>query len=259
MLKRRIINPAALTLLVCLIAATFFVPVPWYAFVILVLSWFLITLCGSFLIRWDYHFKSLHANKNIEQDLVSITFDDGPNPEFTPKILALLKRYNAKATFFCIGQRVEKYPNILREIVADGHSVGNHTHSHSKSFGFFGQEQVISELEKANTVIKKVTGLDTRLYRPCFAVTNPKIEKAVKKLNLHSIGWNVRSLDTTPRPEKMVLKRITSKISRGDIVLLHDTSEKTVTVLEQLLLFLKEKKLRSVPVDQLLKIQAYVQ
>jgi len=99
--------------------------------------------------------------------------------------------------------------------------------------------------------------LHMNLYRPAFAVTNPRIEKAIKALQLVSIGWNVRSLDTTPRSEAMILRRITSKIAKGDIVLLHDTSDKTVAVLEQLLLFLDKKNLQSVPVDQLLNIKAY--
>jgi len=76
-------------------------------------------------------------------------------------------------------------------------------------------------------------------------------------LKVHSIGWNVRSLDTTFRSEKTILKRITNTVSKGDVILLHDTSEKTIVVLEQLLLFLREKNLGSVTIDRLLEIEAY--
>ncbi|MFK7812842.1 MAG: polysaccharide deacetylase family protein [Maribacter sp.] len=257
MLKRRVLNVIAILVFVALATSSYFTPIPWWSFVLLGITWFLITLCGSFFIRWNYHLTSLHSKKKTTENQIAITFDDGPHPEFTPKALALLKKYNAKATFFCIGEAVEKHPEILKRILAEGHLIGNHTYSHSKSFGFFNTEKVISELQQANRVIQKLTGNEMLLYRPAFAVTNPMIERAVKRLNVSSIGWNVRSLDTTSRSEKMILKRITDKVSKGDIILLHDTSQKTMNVLEQLLLFLQEKNLESVTVDQLLEIEAY--
>ncbi|NHF60560.1 polysaccharide deacetylase family protein [Flavobacteriaceae bacterium TP-CH-4] len=257
MLKRRALNTLTIGVLTTLAITSFFVPVSWWWFVLTVFSWLVITLFGSFLIRWNYHLKSYHSNKTIDENWVSITFDDGPNTEFTPKVLKLLKQYNAKATFFCIGKQVEKHPTILLDIIDHGHSIGNHTYSHSKSFGFFGLNRVIEELRKTNMLVKDLTGLEMKLYRPCFGVTNPQIEKAVKARELYSIGWNVRSLDTTPRTASNILKRITSRISKGDVVLLHDTSEKTIAVLEQLLLFLQENHLQSVPVDKLLQLKAY--
>ncbi len=257
MLKRTFVNRAAFLILALLLIANYITPIPWWGFALVPFVWFWITLCGSFLIRWDYHFPSLHANKTIPENKVAITFDDGPNEYCTPKVLKLLAAYDAQATFFCVGQQIEKHPEILKDIIEAGHSVGNHTFTHAKSFGFYSYQRVLNELQKTTRLIKELTGLETKLYRPCFAVTNPTIQKAVSALQLHCIGWNVRSLDTTPRPAPMVLKRITSKISKGDVVLLHDTSDKTVAVLEQLLLFLQEKQLQSVPVDQLLNIQPY--
>lgn len=240
-----------------LLGLSFFTVIPLTVYLLVFLSWFLITACGSFFIRWNYHYKSLHSNKSIKDNLVAITFDDGPHPEYTPQVLELLKKHNAKATFFCVGKQVQKNPDLFKAIIDGGHTVGNHTYTHVRSFGFFNEEEVSKELLKTIDLVKNISGLQMKLYRPAFGVTNPSIEKSVKKLNLTSIGWNVRSLDTTPRNENMVLKRITSKISKGDIVLLHDTSEKSVRVLERLLLFLDEKKLESVTVDQILQIKAY--
>ena len=242
-----------LVLAVCMI----FVPIPWWTFAILIFTWFIVTLCGSFFVGWNYHLISLNNNKKINHTWVSITFDDGPNPEFTPKVLQLLEAYGAKATFFCIGKQVEYHPDIVLQILAKGHSIGNHTYSHSKSFGFFSSEQVKAELKKTKACIKKLTNIQMKLYRPAFGVTNPQIEKAVKHLGLQSIGWSVRSLDTTSRSEVEILNRITTKIVKGDIILLHDTSDKTVAVLERLLVFLQHKNLQSVPVEQLLEIDAY--
>lgn len=257
MLRRRTINTIAILIFTALIGLSFYILIPWWFFVLFFFTWFLITLSGSFFIRWNYHLTSLHSNNNSKGRLISLTFDDGPHPDFTPKALDLLKQYDAKATFFCIGQNIEQFPELFKRIIAEGHSVGNHTHSHSKSFGFFKTEKVIDELNNAKSVVNKLIGKKMQLYRPAFGVTNPNIEKAVKQLKLYSIGWNVRSLDTTARNEKVILNRITSRVSSGDVVLLHDTSHKTIAVLEQLLLFLQQKNLKSVTVDQLLEIEAY--
>ena len=256
-MKRRVINPLALIVLLTLAVWAIFVPIPWWAYALVVLFWFVITAFGSFFVGWDYHLKSLHGNKRIAGNWVSITFDDGPHPKFTPRALNLLKEHGAKATFFCIGQQIENHPDIVRLILADGHSIGNHTYSHSKAFGFFRSEKVKNELAKTQSIVKELTGLEMNLYRPAFGVTNPQIGKAVKSLGLYSIGWSVRSLDTTPRSEKMILNRITSQVVKGDIILLHDTSEKTIAVLERLLVFMREENLRSVTVGQLLEIEAY--
>lgn len=257
MLRRNVVNPIALMLFLALALLSFYIPVPWWSYALLVLVWFLITVCSSFFIGWNYHLKSLHSNRKSKKNQVSITFDDGPDPIFTPKVLKLLKEYGAKATFFCIGQHIENHPEILKQIIADGHSVGNHTYSHSKSFGFFSSEKVKDELRKTTSTVKRITGLEMNLYRPAFGVTNPQIEKAVNTLSLKSIGWSVRSLDTTPRSADSVFKRVAAKVSKGDIILLHDTSEKTITVLERLLVFLRKENLESVPVERLLEIEAY--
>lgn len=255
--RRQVINPLALILLLALALLALYIRLPWWSYALGVLAWFFITAFGSFLIGWDYHLKSLHSSQKITENWVSLTFDDGPNLEFTPRVLKLLKDYGAKATFFCIGKHIENQPDIFKQILDEGHSVGNHTYSHSKSFGFFSSAKVKAELQATKSVVKKLIGLEMNLYRPAFGVTNPQIEKVVKNMRLQSIGWSVRSLDTTARSEKAVLDRITSKVSKGDIILLHDTSEKTIAVLERLLVFLREENLQSVTVERLLEIEAY--
>ncbi len=257
MLRFKTINALVVVLLLLLSYFDRSYDIPWWYFVLLIVGWVLITILGSFLIRWNYHLTSLHSNKKIVDNEIAISFDDGPDPEFTPQVLELLKRYRAKATFFCIGKNVGAHGEILQKIIEEGHLVGNHTYSHSKGFGFFGTKKVVDELQKTNTIVRKFIGKEMRLYRPAFGVTNPNIRKALTSNGMQSIGWSVRSLDTTDLSEAAVVKRVTSNISRGDIILLHDTSAKSVAVLEQLLLFLQEKKLRSVTIDRLLQIEAY--
>ena len=257
MLRFKTINILVIVTLAVLIVANFFILVPTSYYIVLFVLWFCTTLLGSTLIQWNYHLISLNSNNTIKDDVVAITFDDGPNPEFTPKVLALLNKFNVKATFFCIGKNVEANSALCQQIISEGHTIGNHTYSHANNFGFFSTKRVISELEQTNKIIKERIGLDLKLYRPAFGVTNPRIKKALRITGLQSIGWNKRSLDTTPLSEKNILHRLTRNLRKGDIILLHDSSSKTLRVLEQLLLFLQANKLESVTVDQLLAIKPY--
>ncbi len=257
MLRRRLIDPVFAVIIAFFGVSAILAWASWWWLLGLGAVWLAITAIGSFFIQMNYHLTSLNWNKNNTENSISLTFDDGPDPVFTPKTLDLLKKYQAKATFFCIGQKANQYPEIIQRIVAEGHTLGNHTFGHAVGFGFFGTNRVINELNLTHQTVAETTGLRMIMYRPAFGVTNPMIERAVKQLRLVSIGWSVRSLDTTSRSSGQVLRRITSQLKRGDVVLLHDTSQKTLVVLEQLLLFLQQKKLESVTVDQLLNLKAY--
>ncbi len=232
-------------------------PISIWWFVSLFFIWFILTALGSGLVGWNYHIKILNANKNATKNHIAITFDDGPNLVFTPQVLALLNSYQAKATFFCIGKHIENHPELFKQIIAEGHTIGNHTYSHANNFGFFKTKKVQAELEKTNRIIKQYSGLSPKLYRPAFGVTNPRIGRAVQNLHLTTIGWNKRSLDTTNLSEEQILKRTIKNLKPGDVILLHDTSDKCVRVLEQLLLFLRDNNFQSVTIDTLFNTQAY--
>jgi len=258
MLRFNSINALAImTLLVLLVIDYFFFITP-QVYIILFFSWFIFTGLGSTQITWNYHITSLNRNKTIKENYIAITFDDGPNRTYTPQALHLLKKYNAKATFFCIGRNMETYPELVKQIIDEGHTIGNHTYSHTNLFGFLKTSRVISELKQTNFVAESILGLKLKLYRPAFGITNPNIKRALKVTEHYSIGWSKRSFDTTILSEKRVLKRITSNLKKGDIVLLHDSSEKSIAVLEHLLLFLQLNKMQSITVDQLLAIKPYV-
>lgn len=232
--------------------------IPFLVSVLIVLIlWFIVTTIGSFHIRWNYFLKAIHKNKDVNDNVIALTFDDGPNPEFTPEVLSLLKKYNFKATFFCIGKQVEKHPEILQQILADGHVVGNHSYLHSNNYGFLSTKKVISDLEKNQQIIENITSLKTQFFRPPFGVTNPNISKAVKKMNLITFGWSVRSYDTVVKNPTKVFQKISSKIQKGDVVLLHDTSQKSVLILEQLLEFMKQTKMKSVTLESLFNLKPY--
>ncbi|MCX7548906.1 polysaccharide deacetylase family protein [Xanthomarina sp. F1114] len=257
MLNFKNVNSLALIILIGLIVAYFLIDISFWWFILSGLIWFLLTALGSGLIGWNYHLKALNSNPSISKNQVAITFDDGPNPEFTPQVLELLKKHDVKATFFCIGLNIENYPKLLKKIINEGHTIGNHTYSHNKMFGFFSTKQVIEELEQTNKMVFKKTGLALNLYRPAFGVTNPRIKKAITATKLQAIGWNKRSLDTTNLSKERILKRASKNLKKGDVILLHDTSEKTLWVLEQLLLILQKQKLQAVTVDSLFNIEPY--
>ncbi|MGG5209676.1 polysaccharide deacetylase family protein [Chryseobacterium sp. MIQD13] len=210
-----------------------------------------VVVWGSFDIELGYFVNSI-THKRTKINEVALTFDDGPT-EFTPKFLDLLKENQIKATFFCIGKQIEKYPETFQRIIAEGHTIGNHTLSHSNNTGFLSASKMTVEIEKCDEVMTKTGNIQTDLYRPPFGVTNPSIAKAIKRTHKTSIGWNVRSLDTVTDDESKIFKRVTKNLKKGSIILLHDTSEKTYNVLVDLLLFLKEKKYSTFTVDSITK------
>lgn len=247
----------ALVLFSIMLLGGFFGEVPVWLYLLFILIWIIITAIGSFQIRWNYHLKSLNHNYKTSGNNISITFDDGPNPEFTPEVLQLLKQHGQYATFFLIGEKAERNQELVKQIISEGHSIGSHSYSHAKTFGFFSSEKIVGELQRSNKVLKEITGREVMLFRPPFGVTNPNIKKALKRTNHLSIGWSKRSYDTTKSSEEKVFQNITKNLVKGDVILLHDSSAKTLRVLERLLLFMKTQNLASIPVDKLLEVQPY--
>lgn len=231
-------------------SALYFLKADFLFYIIGVIIFTVILIWGVFDIKISYFLKSFNENKTITEKIIAITFDDGPT-EFTPKFLELLKKNETKATFFCIGKQIEKYPEIFRRIIEEGHEIGNHTYSHSNKTGFFSTQKMISEITKNDQTILKFGNIKTELYRPPFGITNPNITRAIKKTEKKSIGWNIRSFDTLIENPDKITSRIIPKIKPGSVILLHDTSEKTLLVLEDLLLFLNRENYKAVTISQL--------
>ncbi|WP_378175370.1 polysaccharide deacetylase family protein [Aquimarina sp. SS2-1] len=257
MLIRHIVNIVSVIAGILLIWAVSFNKFPWWSLIVLAFLWLFITTYGVANIRSGYFLKSLSRNPHVSGKRIAITFDDGPDQN-TLEILKVLDKYKVKGTFFCIGKQVEKHPEILKKIIEAKHIVGNHTFSHDKLIDLYSTDKFTQEITEADKIIKKVSGQKPLLFRPPYGITNPKIARAVKNTGHIVIGWNKRSFDTTIPSEKMILKRVTKNLKNGDVILLHDTKTITVTVLEQLLLFLQKNNFTTVTVDELFSIQAYV-
>ncbi len=235
---------------------SFFVVVAIQYFVLVGCLWILIVFWGSAFIGSNYHVRAYCSNPSETEKKITLTFDDGPH-EMTVLVLDVLRQYNAKATFFCIGKNIEVHPDILKKIIEEGHTVGNHSYSHSPFFDFYRKKQVIAEIEQTDTLIESVLGKKPILFRPPYGVTNPSIRRALAVTKHKTIGWNIRSLDGGTKNEKFIFDRIIKRIKPGGIVLLHDTSIQTVSVLEQLLSFLQKNNYSVVPLEELLNIKAY--
>jgi peptidoglycan/xylan/chitin deacetylase (PgdA/CDA1 family) len=176
----------------------------------------------------------------------------------TERVLDVLKRHNIKATFFLIGEKVEKFPHIVKRIVEEGHIVANHTYSHSGLFPLSSSAKVKEELQRCNDSIYNAVGLRIKLFRPPFGVTNPIIGKMVKRSDYKTIGWSIRSLDTiNDKSRNDVADKVIGKLHRGAIILLHDRCNDADVLLETIIASAIEKKYTFVPLDELLKIDAY--
>ena len=189
--------------------------------------------------------------------MVALTFDDGPMPERTNNILNLLDKFNVKATFFCIGNRIKGNEGILKQIQEQGHLIGNHSYSHSNLFDLKNTQQMISDLQEGNKEIKRVIGKEPMFFRPPYGVTTPSLARASKKLGFEVIGWNVRSLDTSIKDKQQLVERVIPRIQPGSILLFHDTVENLEIALEEILNYLKQNNYKVVELDKLIQKKAY--
>jgi peptidoglycan/xylan/chitin deacetylase (PgdA/CDA1 family) len=153
---------------------------------------------------------------------VAITIDDGPDPEVTPAVLALLERHGVRATFFCVGERVSRFPQLAREIVARGHTIENHSEHHLLRFSLLGPRGLRAEVATAQASIGAVTGATPRYFRAPAGLRNPFLEPVLARLGLTLVSWTRRGFDTVSVDAARVLARLTRGLAAGDILLLHD-------------------------------------
>ncbi len=250
-------NVFFIILAIFILLAHFFVGISLLWLCLLGLAYFILTAYGSGIIQSRYFFPTIYKGIPQNQSNISISFDDGPDPEFTPQVLDLLDEFNVKATFFCIGNRIKTSPELLQEIDRRGHIIGNHTYSHSMKFGWMNYAKVLEELQATEEIIFEVLQKKSRWFRPPFGVTNPKIAKANHFLGYDVIGWNVRSLDARIKDEKKITKRVIKRLKPGCIVLLHDVYPRVLPVLRNLLEYANENSFNIVPLNELIDNKPY--
>ena len=156
----------------------------------------------------------------------ALTFDDGPNPSMTPRLLSILEKQHVTATFFVLGKYVSENPGLVAEIVARKHVIGNHTYGHPNTL-FFSQRQIVDELNRCEDAIFKAAGRRSSCVRPPFGFRGPQYYRAVRAVGLSKVVmWSVSARDWTPQPWEQVSRRI-ENLRRGDILLFHDGDHRT--------------------------------
>jgi len=227
----------------------------WFVIGAVVFIYLAITAYGSSQIQANYFINSINKGKRKS---VALTFDDGPDPEFTPRILDILREKNVKATFFVIGKKAEKHPDLIRRIDEEGHTIANHSYSHHYLIALFSTSGLTRDLQKCNEIITGILGKTPAYFRPPFGVTNPFYGTAIKQNGLNSIGWSLRSMDTTAKSKYALIDAVISKLKKGDIVLLHDRLAVTTEALPDIIEHINTKKLAIEPLSEVINKDAYV-
>lgn len=223
----------------------------WCIIASVIILWLVFSALASYNISSGVYVSTI-CSVPVKEKLLCLTFDDGPC-ETTELLLKLLKNHNAKATFFITGENIQGRETIIRKIYEYGHEIGNHTYTHKAWFPLMSVKKIKTEIRKTQEVIKKITGKKPVCFRPPFGVSNPLIAKALRSFELKTIGWSVRSMDTTKRKPEKIINTILSQIQAGDIVLLHDTSNHIGLVLEHVLVYCKQKKFKLISISELIK------
>ncbi len=158
----------------------------------------------------------------IAGNRIALTVDDGPDPRVTPQVLEILDRHAALATFFCIGEKAARYPDLCREIVRRGHAVENHTEHHRHHFALMGRCGLMRELQAAQQTLTGITGQPPLFFRAPAGLRNPFLDPVLARLGLRLASWSARGFDTRVEDAGRVEKSLLRGLRAGAILLLHD-------------------------------------
>jgi peptidoglycan/xylan/chitin deacetylase (PgdA/CDA1 family) len=188
---------------------------------------------------------------------VALTFDDGPDPEVTPRVLDLLANAGARATFFCIGRRAEHYAEIAAEIVRRGHRIENHSHTHPHLFACYPSPALRREVERAQDALERTASRKPRLFRAPAGLRNPFLDEVLHHADLRLVSWTRRGFDAVSRDPARIAGRLLQGLAPGDVLLLHDGSTlgerggnpQVLEVLPRILESLAARGLKSAPIE----------
>ncbi|MGM8216588.1 polysaccharide deacetylase family protein [Bacillaceae bacterium W0354] len=193
------------------------------------------------------------SDKGSEQDTspsnkrVALTFDDGPHPTNTLEIHELLDEYNAKATFFMLGNRVDFYPDIANTIAEKGHELGNHTWSH-RNLTSLGREEINREVQTTINVIQNATGKKPTVFRPPYGALNDQVREVI---GMPPTLWTVDTLDWKSHDPDEILSIVKENVTDGSVILMHDIHDTTVEAVVLVLKFLEEEGYEFVTVSEI--------
>lgn len=197
---------------------------------------------------------SVHRSGRSDEMTIALTFDDGPHPKYTDKILSILEKYHIHATFFVVGENVEHYPEVTKRVIEAGHELGNHTYSHA-DLSKISYREGCEEIMSAENAIFEENEYSTRLLRPPGGLYNDTIFKIADRLGYSVILWTVDTRDWAHNSVDNIVKKVLSETKNGDIILFHDYISKkspTPEALEKIIPLLIEKGFKFVTVTELL-------
>lgn len=219
------------------------------------------TVNGFTLAEWwrDLHSGVVLSRAETSDRVVALTFDDGPDPLYTPRVLDVLHRCSVHATFFVQGRLVERYPQIVRRAAAEGHCIGNHTYSHPY-LTRLSPDAVRNEIDSCERCLEANAGISTTLFRPPRGDWNPTVYRACVRSHSPLILWTVAlEHHEAPTPSAMA-QRVLEHVRPGDIILMHDgafvSRETTVQALPLLIAGLQRRGYRCVTLPELLHLPA---
>ena len=195
--------------------------------------------------------RLLFSRGNRRSRVVALSFDDGPHPEHTERILAVLREEGVKATFFLVGTEVQKYPALARAIARDGHGMGGHAWSHRRLNGMVRHE-LDKEVEQTAALIQETTGVSSRLFRPPYGVVTIPLLRYAGTRGWTVVLWSVDSGDARLGASPAAMRAATQSVGPGDIVLLHEDYPHTVEGLRGIIQDLKARGFSFATVEELL-------
>jgi len=223
---RALLYASTFAVLVLAARAVLVGPPPLSVAAVACLAYVALILAGVFLIRLRMFVDAVTRGPRDARGF-ALTFDDGPDPTSTPRVLDALDAANAKATFFVIAKKAEAHPDLVKEILARGHAVGLHSYAHDRFFTLRSEKRVRADLERGIAVLLEITGAKPTIFRPPIGHTNPIVARVSEDLGLSVVGWSVSAFDGIAGANaERVVARISSRIRDGSIVLLHDASER---------------------------------
>jgi polysaccharide deacetylase family sporulation protein PdaB len=204
-------------------------------------------------------FGRVFYNMQTTQKVVALTFDDGPNPPYTEQMLDVLKENHVQATFFLIGQNVEKHPELVKRIAAEGHQIGNHTYHHMDLLKA-DRKVIADEVDRTNQAIFAASGITPHLVRPPHGFRDPVVMEMMADRGLKVVEWSVMSRDWLNPGVDTIVERTVSKVRNGSIILLHDGDgiesqnprAQTIEATRRIIQILSARGYKFVTVDQIL-------
>ena len=190
----------------------------------------------------------LPEEKKTEKKRIALTFDDGPHPIYTPQMLELLKEEQVPATFFLLGENVELYGDVVKEIAKEGHLIGNHTYHHVQITSL-SLEEACKEIQETSDLIEELTGIGTEYVRPPFGTWNEELEE---RLNLIPVMWSIDTKDWTTQNVDWIVRETVKHAEDHDIILMHDSYQSTVDAVKRVIEQLEAEGFEFVTVDEII-------